>query len=550
MKNSEILKIKQEQARRKKIDVYKNNFESFATDHVKITTKDATKGFIPFKFNEAQIEITRQIEEQRAKTGKVRALILKARQQGISTYCAGRVFWKTYFTPLTSSVILAHDSATSDALFNMSKNLIQNMDPELRPEVQRSNAKEIILGGTEPHEQSKYRLYTAGNAEAGRGTTPTILHCSEVAFWQYDEKILAGLFQGVPNADGTEIILESTANGAQGQFYRMWKTAERGEGQYIPIFIPWFITSEYRIPAPEDFKETLSIEDEEYQKKYDLDDDQMYWRSIKIAEGGVLKFKQEYPANADEAFLVSGSNVFDRDKLNALEPIACESTQEFDDDKGYFVDMREGSLEVWKYPKYDENFVVAADVALGVGNDYSAAVVLNDAREVCAIYRNNRIDPSYFADVLFYLSRYFNNALLCVESNTLGIATINRLKQMNYVNIYHETKKANLRDDEEGVRPGFRTTGSSKPAIIGHLKRAIEDEDLWIPSVVMIQELKDYIADENGKTNAAPGCHDDTVMSLAIGLEVLRTHGEKLSNNRVPWSQRQGDLYTPDDNWI
>ena len=549
MKNQEILKLREEQVRREKLNHYRENFSDFAEDHIKITTKDATQGFVPFRLNEAQIEITRQIEEQREKTGKVRALILKARQQGISTYCAGRVFWKTYFTPLTSSVILAHDSATSDALFNMSKNLIQNMEKELRPEVQKSNAKEIILGGTEPHEQSKYRLYTAGNAEAGRGTTPTILHCSEVAFWQYDEKILAGLFQGVPNAVGTEIILESTANGAQGQFHRMWKTAERGEGQYIPIFIPWFITSEYRIPAPDDFEETLTLEDEEYMQKYELDLDQMYWRSIKIAEGGVLKFKQEYPANADEAFLVSGSNVFDRDKLNALEPIACETTQEFNDEKGYFENMREGSLEIWKYPKFDDVFIVAADVALGVGNDYSAAVVINQDREVVACYRNNRVDPSYFADVLFYLSRYYNNALLAVESNTLGIATLNRLKQMNYVNIYHQVKTANV-SDEEGIRPGFRTTGSSKPAIIGHLKRAIEDEELWIPSITMIQELKDYVADENGKTNAATGCHDDTVMALAIGLEVYRTHSGRMTTNTVPWSQRTGDMYAPDDKWI
>lgn len=549
MKNQEILRLRKEQQRREKLAHYKGNFSDFAEDHIKITTKDATQGFVPFRLNEAQVEITRQIEEQRKNTGKVRALILKARQQGISTYCAGRVFWKTYFTPLTSSVILAHDSATSDALFTMSKNLIQNMEPELRPEVQKSNAKEIILGGTEPHEQSKYRLYTAGNAEAGRGTTPTILHCSEVAFWQYDEKILAGLFQGVPNVEGTEIILESTANGAQGQFHRMWKTAERGEGQYIPIFIPWFITSEYQTDVSPGFEDTLSLEDEQYMEKYDLNLRQMQWRAYKIAEGGALKFKQEYPANADEAFLVSGSNVFDREKLDALEPLACESTQEFNESKGYFEDLREGSLQVWKYPRYDDQFIIAADVALGVGNDYSCAVVLNGEREVCALYRNNRVDPSYFADCLFYLSRYFNNALLAVESNTLGIATINRLKQMNYVNLYHEVKRANV-SDEEGIRPGFRTTGSSKPAIIGHLKRAIEDEDLWIPSVDMIQELKDYVADENGKTNAAPGCHDDSVMALAIGLEVHRTHGHKLAANRVPWSQRTGEFQTQEDKWI
>ena len=68
-----------------------------------------------------------------------------------------------------------------------------------------------------------------------------------------------------------------------------------------------------------------------------------------------------------------------------------------------------------------------------------------------------------------------------VESNSLGIATLNRLKQMNYINLYYQTKAASLLNDEGG-KPGFRTTVSTKPMIIGNLKRAIEEDDLWIDS--------------------------------------------------------------------
>ena len=176
--------------------------------------------------------MSQQLEE----TGKVRAIILKARQQGISTYCAGRVFWKTYYQKHSRSVVMAHDSATSDALFNMSKNLIKNMKGELQPKELTSNAKEIKLQSPAYDEKEaigSYRLYTAGSPEAGRGTTPTIAHLSEVAFWQHDEKILAGLFQGISQAAGTEVILESTANGAQGEFYRLWRGAVAGENEYL-----------------------------------------------------------------------------------------------------------------------------------------------------------------------------------------------------------------------------------------------------------------------------------------------------------------------------
>ena len=198
---------------------------------------------------------------------------------------------------------MAHDSATSDALFAMSKNLIKNMQGELSPEEIRSNAKEIIINSPAMPDRdatASYRLYTAGSPEAGRGTTPTIAHLSEVAFWQHDAKILAGLFQGISQADGTEVILESTANGAQGEFYRLWKGAVAGDNEYLPIFLPWYITPEYRRTAPEGME--LTAEEERLVESYDLDRDQLYWRRLKIAEGGKLKFQQEYPATADEAF--------------------------------------------------------------------------------------------------------------------------------------------------------------------------------------------------------------------------------------------------------
>ena len=208
---------KMEKDRRASIFVYDDNFSKFAEEQIKIITKDATQGFVPFKLNEAQRVIHERIEKQRKETGKVRAIILKARQQGISTYCCGRVFWKSYFAPYSKSVVLAHDGATSDALFAMSKGLIRNMPEKIAPEELRSNAKEIIIKSPAFKDKdaiASYRLYTAGSPEAGRGTTPTVLHGSEVAFWPHDEKVLAGLFQGVADMNGTEIILESTANAA------------------------------------------------------------------------------------------------------------------------------------------------------------------------------------------------------------------------------------------------------------------------------------------------------------------------------------------------
>ena len=522
------LEIKKEIDKRKKIEKSKNDFEDFARRQLRIITKDAAQGYVPFEFNEAQKKIHVAIEKQIKEKGRVRALVLKARQQGISTYTAGRVFWKTFYTPHTRSVVIAHDSATSDALFTMSKNFIDRMSEDFKPELIRSNAKEVKFS----HNDSGFRLYTAGSPEAGRGTTPTILHCSECAFWQSDEKILAGLFQGVSSADGTEIILESTANGATGAFYRMWKAAERGENDYVPIFLPWFMTKEYTMTPPDNFQRNL--EEEELSEEYDLDNGQLWWRRMKIGEGGESKFRQEYPSTAVE-------------KLNKLETKAPKSLREFDITMSSWEEKREGNLSIWESPGFDEKFIIGADVALGVGQDYSAAVVLNKNREVVAVYRDNRVDPAMFGRDLFYLGRYYNNALLAVESNSMGISTLQKLKEMKYVNLYYQTQIANL-TDEDGVRLGFRTTSASKPAIISNLKNWIDNDEVAIWSSDIVSELRDYVSDDKGKTNASRGSTDDTVMSLAIAAEVYRTHIHRLSTDRIGFDS----VFIPErqTNWI
>ena len=546
----ELLALLAEKERRVKLKEYETDFSSFAQEQIQIITKDASQGFIPFSFNECQKRITESLNKQIAETGKVRAIILKARQQGISTYCAGRVFWKTYFQQHSRSVVMAHDSATSDSLFNMSKNLIRNMKGELQPHELTSNAKEIKLQSPAYGDKEaigSYRLYTAGSPEAGRGTTPTIAHLSEVAFWQHDEKILAGLFQGISQAAGTEVILESTANGAQGEFYRLWKGAVAGENEYLPIFLPWFITPEYRREAPEGMQ--LDIEEESLQEKYGLDLDQLYWRRLKIAEGGKLKFQQEYPASADEAFIVSGSNVFNIEKLDALIPRPIQRRAEWDPLSKMMDEHREGNLLIYDYPQWEEPYIIGADVALGVGQDYSACIVMNNKHEIVAVYRNNRIDPSYWGELLFYLGRYYNNAFLAVESNSMGIATLQKIEQMGYVNLYRQTKVANV-SNEEGERLGFRTTTLTKPAIIGNLKNLIDNEDIMVPDAHVIQELKDYISTDTGKTEAAPGCYDDTVIALAICAEVLRTHWDRLNTRNVSWKEKIGDWKPDNTNWL
>lgn len=134
-------------------------------------------------------------------------------------------------------------------------------------------------------------------------------HNSEFAFWANAQTHLAGIGNTIGDLPGSEIILESTANGVGNAFHTMWLAAERGEGEYQAIFVPWFWQEEYRAPLKTGFK--MSADDEAYMRAYGLDLEQMQWRANKIAtygEGFEWLFDQEYPATPALAFKSSTQN--------------------------------------------------------------------------------------------------------------------------------------------------------------------------------------------------------------------------------------------------
>ena len=245
----------------------------------------------------------------------VRVLLLKGRKMGCSTYVSGRFFRRAHVIPETSVYIFSHEKKSMQVLFNMADMFWRELPPEYRPF--RSEATQDTMRFTVSG--SSYGAGTAGAKETGRAPTYQLFHGSEVAFWPHAEDHVAGALQSVADMPGTEIILETTANGIGGAFYEMWEKAERGEGDYIAIFLPWYWDDDYRREAPDAWS---PVDDEiEYQDLYNLDLDQIYWFHLKNIELGGRpglihwKMRQEYPGNAQEAFQSGGIDSFIRSEV-------------------------------------------------------------------------------------------------------------------------------------------------------------------------------------------------------------------------------------------
>ena len=276
--------------------------------------KDKEGIMSPFVFNEVQKFIQERLEDQKKRTGRVRAIILKGRKQGCSTLVAGRFYDRMMREDGIESFILAHREDTVDTLYDIARRFYDNYpDYVIRGEegknvinkqkITQQNAKQFTFKNN-----SGYTVGTAGKGEIGRGFTIQQLHLSEAAFYEAGEKISAGIMKAVPDSEGTEIIVESTANGINNLFYNLVEKAKLGKGSFELIFIPWFWQKEYRRKLPIDF--LLADEELNYKELYSLDDEQIYWRRIEIedSDGGIKQFKREYPATVEEAFEASQDN--------------------------------------------------------------------------------------------------------------------------------------------------------------------------------------------------------------------------------------------------
>lgn len=280
----------------------KNDFEHYALKCLKIRSKSGS--VMPFIMNRAQRHLHERLEIQLKETGKVRALVLKGRQQGASTYIGGRFYHKATHNFGQRVFILTHEQDATDNLFEMVNRYHEHCPALVKPHTGAANAKELDFDLLD----SSYRVGTAGAKAVGRSQTLQLMHASEYAFWPNAEAHAAGVLQAIPELNGTEIIKESTANGMGNQFHTEWQMAEAGMSEYQAVFIPWFWQDEYRRTPDE--KYALDEEDQIYKAAYDLDDHQMAWRQNKIALLGKLLFMQEYPATASEAFQLTGHDSF------------------------------------------------------------------------------------------------------------------------------------------------------------------------------------------------------------------------------------------------
>lgn len=524
------------------------DFPYFCEKYVKIKNKDGE--MVPFKLRKYQLRLWYLILQMIAENRPVRIIVLKSRQLGFSTMMQAYLLWRTIFNPYSGCLTVAHDAESSGKLFEKVEFAYENLPRWLYADLEaaKNNAvrgKRLAFG--KPLDSSFF-VDTAGNKNIGRSMTFQRAHLSEVAFWENIDIKMYGLMQALGKRPGTECVLESTANGMGTYHHKMWVRACTGQSMWEPFFVGWSEDDDCRMPCPEHFE--FNKEEKELARKFKLSREQIYWRHITIADecgGDEELFRQEYPIEADEAFIVSGNPYFgpkvveaalknakDPAKWGKIElvngkPTMIGSHQPDVEVSGGFQDdgtpFKTSSGEpnpnapwwIWKDPQPEHPYAIGADIAGGTGPDYSAAHILDlKTEEIVATFRG-KLDPDEFAHQLRWMGLTYNVALLAPEKNNEGRATVLKLqKDLFYPRIFFHQHEE---DWSGGMKQtwGWTTSSRTRPTMLAQFASSMRERTPKLYCERTAREMGSFVRVDTSKiAEAAEGANDDMVMSAAI----------------------------------
>ena len=543
-----------EERRLRETTVMESEFERWAYENVKIKPKGGGKA-IPFRLNRPQRHLVAVLEKMRLAERPIRLILLKARQWGGSTCVQIYMAWlQLCHSTGLNSLIIAHQISGSEEIKDMFDRMVENYEADelTLKRVGRSGAAYRIV-----ERDCKITIGSAERPDSSRGGDYNLVHLSEVGLWKRTkgkspEDIVRSATSGVLLRPMTMIVMESTANGAGTYFHREYLAAKGGESQFEALFIPWFEIETYRLPT----ENTAEMAEKLLRNRHDStrsgrsESGEYYWslwergatleainwymqERRKYADHGGMA--SEYPSDDIEAFVHSGERVFSPEAVERLRVNVGESRVLGDiDENGNFYEDSCGCLEIWKMPERNpgaNRYLTVVDVGgRSTKADWSVIAVF-DRRgdeglpEVAAQWRGH-IDHDLLARKAEQIARMYADALLVIESNTLethdrerdvdGLQAPYLLSRLEdtYPNLY-------MRLSGNGsAKPGFHTNTSTKPMVIGNLVRVVR-EGLYIErDRKAIEELIQYERKPNGSYGAYSGCHDDILMTRAIGLHI------------------------------
>ena len=444
----------------------------FINNYVKIS--HPTKGLIPFTLYPFQEEVVKDFRDNRYN------IILKARQLGISTSIAAYIAWLMLFHRSKNVVVLATKLQTA-------ANLVKKVKLAMKSLPEWMTISKIIIDNRNSfkldNESEVKAISTSG--DAGRSEALSLLVIDEAAIIEGLDDLWAGLLPTL--STGGDCIIASTPKGVGNKFHQLYSEAEQGLNDFNSFVLPW------------------SVHPERDHEWYTKETRNMSKREI----------AQELECN----FNMSGETLLCAEDMELVEKGIEEPIYKTGFDRG---------LWIWEAYDSSKKYFLSADVARGDGQDNSTFLIFNSDTMECVAEYCGKLPIDMFAPLIYETSKEYGFCLTVVENNSIGMAVLDKLIEMNHPNIYwsrkgsHEHVDQHLAEQQSTATPGFTTTVKTRPLIVAKLEELIRNKVIKTYSRRLLNEYKTFVW-SGGKAAALRGYNDDLVMATAIACWIRET---------------------------
>ena len=484
-----------------------------------------------------------QIEDKPCKM-----IILKPRQKGASTCAQALTYHHMRKHENLSGSLMGDISGTSDKVFE-----IYRRYAEYDHFPWTEDGGSLADGGNladliKLKSKSAYGKETAGSKNAGRSGTIQVGNMTEVAFWpmQGERDPALGYLQSLYDGDNVSLVVaDSTPNGPNGWFYRTWVQ----DNEWAKIFAAWFEFDDSVIPfhsdaERQDFIDTLTEDEKEEMERFDVTYENMHWRRRVLQDkcnGDLSKFRQEYPSDPEECFLMSSrprfhvSNLDKMVKASAdLKPKMGTMSVQTDGKTANFKPDRLGNWKIYEEPEYDSKYLISVDTCTGEDQQMQGLAADPDFHSVqvwkapfedwhgnwhvprLVALHHSRLDIGVLAQEIEGASRWYGDAFIIPEVNNSGLALLKYLLEAG-LSVY---RRRRFNDSSGMVEKsfGWSTDKVTRKTVIDHMAAELLEENFDIPDPDVLKEMKTFVINDKGKPEAAPGHHDDHVLAAAIAL--------------------------------
>ena len=567
---------------------FRYDFAFWAATLVYIKNKDGGVDVL-FRLTRPQRRFVERLESLRKSDKPIRIILLKARQWGGSTTSQLYMAWLQLIHHVgLNSLIIAHQGSGSDEIKDMFDRMIRAYPVEMLHklgEAYSDNEPKFVGVGKSgsifrvPQRNCKIKIGTAERPDGCRGGDYSLVHLSEVGLWKATEgkkpeDIVRSACSGVLYRPYTMIVYESTANGTGNFFQREYDSAKKGDSQFEAMFVSWFDIEKYSLKVDdiEAFAANLydNRNNDNVKSSREESGKYLWWlwnkgATLEAIHWYILErakynehasMASEYPSDDIEAFVHSGTMVFDKYKVDAFDRY-CKEPRYIgevyaDADEGKnalknlrFSEDRQGMLWIWDLPEIDENekvtdrYLTVVDVGgRSAKADWSVIVVfdrlfmVDGGKPVVVAQWYGHCDIDLLAWKAAQIAAFYDNSKLVIESNTLETHDKERdvegdqsqfiLNQISgiYPNLY--ARKQSEDDILQGlpIKYGFHTNVATKPMVISTLVKIVRENMYIERDRRCLNEYLTYEKKQNGAYGAVIGKHDDLLMTRAIGLHI------------------------------